>query len=80
MLAGAEPLEDDHLGRDDVGAVPARALGRGEAVVRVARADRIADPLHRMTRFEQADDGLQDADVRFAAGDDEGVAAGRKAA
>ena len=80
MLAGAEPFEDDHLGGDDVGAELARALGRGEAVVRVARADRVGDPLHGVTRFEQADDGLQDADVRLAAGDDERVAAGGQAA
>ena len=58
----------------------ARPLGRGEAVVRMARADRVGDPLHRVARLEQAGDGLQDADVRLAAGDDERVAAGRQAA
>ena len=32
MLAGAQPLEDHHLGRHHVGAHPARPLGRGEPV------------------------------------------------
>ena len=46
----------------------------------MARADRVGDPLHRMTGLEQAGDRLQHADVRLAAGDDERVAAGRQAA
>jgi hypothetical protein len=51
MLAAAEPFEDHHLGRHDVGAHPARALGGRQPVVRMARADRIGDPLSPNSRL-----------------------------
>ena len=62
----AEPLEQHHLRGDDLRAVLPGPVDRERLVDRVARADASATTTTRLPATEQAEHGLQHADVRLA--------------
>src|SRR5215207_10114118 len=72
VLGGAEPLEEDHLGRHDLGAVPLQAADRGLLAFGAARAHRVAHEIDAPAGIEEAERGLQHADMRLTAGDHDG--------
>ncbi len=71
MLGRAEPFENDHLGGDDLGAVPCQARNRRFLTFRAARGDRVAHQIDAPSGIEQPERGLHDTDMGFAAGDDD---------
>ena len=76
MLAVAQPFEHHHLAGHHGGAgVPRPLHGRG-LVRGDAGADGIGDQTHAIAMPQQAEHGLQDADMRLAANDDRFVALG----
>ena len=63
-----------NLGGDDLGAVALEAADRRLLALRLAGAEGVADEVDAAAEVEEAEHGLEDADVRLAAGDHEGRA------
>src|ERR1700722_19577098 len=66
-----EPFEQHHLSADDLRAVLPCAVDREGLVRRITGSGRVGGQDHPHPRAEQAEDGLQHAHVRLAAGDDD---------
>src|SRR5204863_6074134 len=71
VLRATQPLEDGHLGRDDLRAVPFEPPDRRLLALGLPRTDRIPHEINALTRPDQAEHGLHDADMRLAAADDD---------
>ncbi|GGE36882.1 hypothetical protein GCM10007276_12930 [Agaricicola taiwanensis] len=64
-----EPLVNDHVGRDDLGAVAGEPVERDIPVVRPPRADTIGNDRDIAPSLDEVDRGLQDTDVSFEPAD-----------
>src|SRR5690242_311883 len=71
VLRASQPLEDGHLGRDDLRAMPFEPADRRLLALSLPRTDRIPHEINALTRPDQAEYGLHDADMRLAAADDD---------
>src|SRR5882757_3274470 len=68
MLGAFEPFEHDHLGRDDLGAVPLHAANCGLLALRLTRAESVPYDVNLPSRVQQTENGLQHAHMGLAAG------------